>query len=106
MKWFILVLGIACNASVSVLVKITLMPPRKFRSFSDPVASLINWPLWLGMVIWRSVPVGYSRLSPFPFQYIASGAYLRCNSCCGIVLGVGFSRAVALNNHRGHFAGG
>lgn len=51
MKWFILFLGIACNASVSVLVKIAMMPPRKFPSFSDPVASVINWPLWLGMVM-------------------------------------------------------
>ena len=51
MKWFILFLGIACNASVSVLVKIEMMPPRKFPSFSDPVASLSKWPLWLGMVM-------------------------------------------------------
>jgi hypothetical protein len=38
MKWLILVLGIASNASASVLVKIAMMPPRSFPSLSDPVA--------------------------------------------------------------------
>jgi hypothetical protein len=38
MKWLILVLGIASNASASVLVKIAMMPPRSFPSLGDPVA--------------------------------------------------------------------
>tara|TARA_R110002167_G_scaffold22064_10_gene79377 strand:+ start:32226 stop:32582 length:357 start_codon:yes stop_codon:yes gene_type:complete len=49
MKWLILVLGIASNASASVLVKMAMMPPRKFPSFSDPMAALSNWPFWLGL---------------------------------------------------------
>ena len=49
MKWLILILGIASNASASVLVKIAVMPPRKFPSFSDPMAALGNWPFWLGL---------------------------------------------------------
>lgn len=49
MKWLILILGIASNASASVLVKIAMMPPRKFPSFSDPMAALGNWPFWLGL---------------------------------------------------------
>ncbi|WP_244217782.1 hypothetical protein [Paraburkholderia caledonica] len=38
MKWLILVLGIASNASASVLVKIAMMPPRSFPGLGDPVA--------------------------------------------------------------------
>lgn len=49
MKWLILVLGIAANASASVLVKMAIMPPRKFPSLSEPMAALTNWPFWLGL---------------------------------------------------------
>lgn len=49
MKWLILVLGIASNASASVLVKMAMMPPRKFPSLSEPMAALSNWPFWLGL---------------------------------------------------------
>jgi small multidrug resistance pump len=49
MKWLILVLGIAANASASALVKMAIMPPRRFPSFSDPLAALSNWPFWLGL---------------------------------------------------------
>jgi multidrug transporter EmrE-like cation transporter len=49
MKWLILMLGIVCNASASVLVKMAMMPPRKFPSLTDPLAALSNWPFWLGL---------------------------------------------------------
>lgn len=49
MKWLILLLGIASNASASVLVKIAMMPPRQLPSPSDPIAALCNWPFWLGL---------------------------------------------------------
>ena len=49
MKWLILVLGIAANASASVLVKMAMIPPRKFPSLVDPLAALSNWPFWLGL---------------------------------------------------------
>lgn len=49
MKWWILVLGIAANASASVLVKMAMIPPRKFPSLTDPLAALSNWPFWLGL---------------------------------------------------------
>lgn len=49
MKWLILMLGIACNASASVLVKMAMMSPRKFPSLNDPLAALSNWPFWLGL---------------------------------------------------------
>ena len=52
MKWLILVLGIAFNAFASVLVKMAMMPPRKFPSLSEPMAALNNWPFFLGLVLY------------------------------------------------------
>ncbi|MFT0545087.1 DMT family transporter [Allopusillimonas ginsengisoli] len=52
MKWLILILGIAANASASVLVKIAMMPPRQFPSLSNPMAALSNWPFWLGLSLY------------------------------------------------------
>lgn len=52
MKWLILVAGILSNASASVLIKLAMMPPRKFPSLSDPWAALTNWPFWLGLSLY------------------------------------------------------
>ncbi|TJZ78760.1 EamA family transporter [Chitiniphilus eburneus] len=52
MKWLILMLGIGANASASVLVKIAMMPPRKFPSLTDPMSALTNWPFWLGLALY------------------------------------------------------
>ena len=60
MKWIILLLGIASNASASVLVKIAMMPPRKFPSPSDPISALSNWPFWLGLVLYGSAFLLYA----------------------------------------------
>lgn len=49
MKWLILILGIVSNASASVLVKMAMLPPRKFPSLSDPMNALSNWPFWVGL---------------------------------------------------------
>ena len=49
MKWVILILGIAANTSASVLIKISMIPPRKFPTFSEPLAAFSNWPFWLGL---------------------------------------------------------
>jgi len=60
MKWLILFLGIASNASASVLVKIAMMPPRKFPSLSDPLAALGNWPFWLGLGLYGAAFLLYA----------------------------------------------
>jgi small multidrug resistance pump len=60
MKWLILVVGIAANASASVLVKMAMMPPRKFPSLSEPMAALTNWPFWLGLVLYGSAFLLYA----------------------------------------------
>lgn len=52
MKWCILVLGIAANASASVLIKITMTAPRKFPTLAHPMDTLGNWPFWLDMALY------------------------------------------------------
>lgn len=60
MKWLILFFGIAANASASVLVKIAMMPPRKFPSPGDPLAALMNWPFWLGLGLYGAAFLLYA----------------------------------------------
>lgn len=60
MKWLILFLGIAFNASASVLVKMAMMPPRKFPSLSEPMAALYNWPFWLGLGLYGAAFLLYA----------------------------------------------
>ena len=60
MKWLILILGIVSNASASVLVKIAMMPPRKFPSISEPMAALSNWPFWLGLGLYGAAFLLYA----------------------------------------------
>ena len=60
MKWLILVLGIAANASASVLVKMAMMPPRKFPTLSEPMAAFSNWPFWLGLGLYGAAFLLYA----------------------------------------------
>jgi small multidrug resistance pump len=60
MKWLILILGIASNASASVLVKMAMMPPRKFPSLKEPMAALSNWPFWLGLGLYGAAFLLYA----------------------------------------------
>lgn len=60
MKWLILLLGIATNASASVLIKLAMLPPRRFPSFADPLAALRNWPFWLGLGLYGAAFLLYA----------------------------------------------
>ena len=60
MKWLILLLGILSNASASVLVKMAMMPPRKFPSLAEPIAAMTNWPFWLGLGLYGSAFLLYA----------------------------------------------
>jgi multidrug transporter EmrE-like cation transporter len=69
MKWLIIVLGIVSNASASVLIKLSMMPPRKFPSLADPMAALANWPLWLGLALYGGAFMLYAAaLARFPLN--------------------------------------
>lgn len=60
MKWIILLLGIAANATASVMVKLAMQPPRTFPSPSDPMAGLSNWPFWLGLALYGAAFLLYA----------------------------------------------
>ena len=86
MKWFILFLGIASNASASVLVKFAMMPPRKFPSFSDPMAALSNWPFWFGLGLYGTAFLLYAAaLARLPLNVahpvLTSGAVVAVALC-------------------------
>lgn len=71
MKWLILILGIASNASASVLVKMAMMPPRKFPSLSEPMAALSNWPFWLGLGLYGAAFLLYAAaLARLPLNVV------------------------------------
>ena len=82
MKWLILILGIVSNASASVLVKMAMMPPRKFPTLADPVGSLSNWPFWLGLMLYGAAFLLYAAaLARLPLNVahpvLTSGAFNR-----------------------------
>ena len=60
MKWFILICGIAANASASVLIKLAITPPRKFPSAGDRSAAVCNWPFWLGLCLYGAAFLFYA----------------------------------------------
>lgn len=60
MKWLILSLGILTNASASVLVKMAMLPPRRFPSLASPMAALSNWPFWLGLGLYGAAFLLYA----------------------------------------------
>lgn len=60
MNWLVLGLGIAANASASVLVKLAMLPPRRLPTLADPWGALTNWPLWLGLGLYGGAFVLYA----------------------------------------------
>ena len=90
MKWLILIIGIACNASASVLVKIAMMPPRKFPSLSDPLSALSNWPFWVGLGLYGAAFLLYAAaLARLPLNIahpvLTSGAVATVALCSLII---------------------
>lgn len=87
MKWLILILGIASNASASVLVKMAMIPPRKFPTLDDSIRSVIcNWPFWLGLGLYGVAFLLYaSALARLPLNVahpvLTSGAVAAVALC-------------------------
>jgi len=60
MKWLILFLGIACNASASVLVKLAMSPPRVTPTLADLRTIAFNGPLLAGLALYGGAFVLYA----------------------------------------------
>ena len=91
MRWLVLVLGIAANASASLLIKIGLLPPYQLpsaRSFSI----FTSWPLLLGIVLYGMAFILYVlALRYFPLNVahptLTSGAIATVSLLSVMVLG-------------------
>ncbi|MGF6759298.1 multidrug transporter [Paraburkholderia sp. GAS42] len=85
MKWLILILGVASNASASVLVKMAMMPPRKFPSLSEPLVALGNWPFWLGLGLYGAAFLLYAAaLARLPLN--VAHPLLTCGAVASVAL--------------------
>jgi small multidrug resistance pump len=95
MKWLILVLGIMANASASVLVKMAMLPPRRFPSLSEPLEALSNWPFWLGLGLYGGAFLLYATaLDKFPLNVahpvLTSGAVATVALLSALIFGEPF----------------
>ncbi len=90
MKWLILFLGIVANASASVLIKLAVMPPRKFPTLSDPMGAFSNWPFLLGLALYGVTFLLYAAaLSRLPLNVahpvLTSGAVATVALCSVLI---------------------
>lgn len=91
MKWLILILGIATNAAASLLIKMAMVPPRKFPSLSEPWLALGNWPFWLGLSLYCGAFLLYAAaLARLPLNVahpiLTSGAVATVALCSAFIL--------------------
>ena len=90
MKWLILILGIASNAVARVMVKMAMMPPRKFPSLSEPIAALSNWPFWVGLGLYGAAFLLYAAaLARLPLNVahpvLTAGAVATVALCSAVI---------------------
>lgn len=91
MKWLILILGIVSNASASVLVKMSMMPPRKFPGLDDSIRLVVsNWPFWLGLGLYGVAFLLYAAaLARLPLNVahpvLTSGAVAAVALCSALI---------------------
>lgn len=94
MKWLVLLLGIAANASASLLIKLALQPPHELPPLKDPWSLLENRPLIVGVLLYSIAFVLYAmalRLFPLNVAHpvLTSGALACVAVLSFVVLGEG-----------------
>jgi len=65
MKWLILLLGIASNASASLLIKLAQLPSRQAPLINHPWLLFLNWQLLLGIFLYCIAFVLYAMALKF-----------------------------------------
>lgn len=90
MKWLVLFLGIAANASASLLIKLALQPPQQLPSLKAPLSLIENKPLIAGVMLYSLAFVLYAvalRLFPLNVAHpvLTSGA-LACVAVLSFVI--------------------
>lgn len=88
MKWLVILMGIASNATASLLIKLALQPPYRLPSFETPWAVFQNWPLIIGLLMYASAFVLYAvALKSFPLN-VAHPTLTSGSIACVAVLSV------------------
>jgi multidrug transporter EmrE-like cation transporter len=90
MRWLVLLLGIASNASASLLIKLALQPPHRLPSLQAPWSIFQNWPLMAGLILYGSAFILYAvALRFFPLNIahptLTSGA-IACVAILSVVV--------------------
>lgn len=90
MKWLVLLLGIASNASASVLIKLALQSSDRSPSPAAPWSLLHHWQLGAGLALYASAFVLYAvALKFFPLNVahpiLTSGA-IACVALLSVLL--------------------
>lgn len=99
MKWLVLLLGIASNASASLLIKLALLPPQRLPSLAAPWLFFQNWPLLAGLVLYGAAFILYAvALRFFPLNIahptLTSGAIASVALMSVLVLGEPLNHAM------------
>ena len=85
MKWFILLAGIATNATASVLIKMATLPPRRLPSLASPMDAFSNWPFWLGLGLYGCAFLLYTAaLARLPLN--VAHPILTCGAVAAVAL--------------------
>ena len=95
MKWFIILAGIASNASANLLIKLALQPPFKIPTIATPLDLIRNWPLLLGVSLYGLAFVLYTAVLKFlplniAYPTLTSGAIASVTIMSVFVLGETF----------------
>lgn len=95
MKWLILVLAVAANASASIFLKVAVSSARKQSILLDPLSYISNVWLWLGLFLYGLAFVFYTAsLSQFPLNVahpvITAGAIVTVVAASTMVFGEPF----------------
>ncbi len=90
MRWIVLLLGIASNASASLLIKLALQPPHRLPSPQAPWSIFQNWPMIAGLILYGSAFILYAvALKFFPLNVahptLTSGA-IACVAILSVVV--------------------
>ena len=100
MKWVILILAIATNASASVLLKAVVSTDKRQSILVDPISYLSSVGMWVGLAMYGLAFVFYTAsLSQFPLNVahpvITAGAIVTVVAASAVIFGEAFDGFIA-----------
>lgn len=100
MKWIVLLLAIATNASASVLLKSVVSSGKRQSILVDPLSYLTSVSMWVGLVLYGMAFLFYTAsLSQFPLNVahpvITAGAIVTVVAASALIFGEVFDGFIA-----------